>query len=165
MFASIRPKYTTGSVAATIAREQRAADEGLAAFYKAVPSEHRLKQVARWFDYAGPEVEPFEAYVRWGVVRVVLATVNNLDERTGCGRMRLIMTALESYYPVVDVECVGNHHLTKWLHRRGYRPVLEVGLTVHPYPCNYRMRVGQEVQPEVYHGNTLEEELSKRKST
>lgn len=76
--------------------------------------------VSAWMFYAGSEVAPFEAYMRWARDGsfVTLATIAAEDQRRG--RMPVIMDALEGMAPEVRVESVANPHLSRWLHRRGY---------------------------------------------
>jgi hypothetical protein len=83
--------------------------------------ENRL--VSAWMQYHGPETAPFEVYMRWGHYRVILSNINAADGKMGEGRMPTVVGALESLYPIVDVESVINPRLAKWLHRRGYRPL------------------------------------------
>ena len=95
-------------------------------------------RVSAWMLYAGSEVAPFEAYMRWARdgSDVVLATIAAEDQRRG--RMSVIMDALEAMAPKVIVESVGNPHLARFLIRRGYRMTIPPGsLVFEGYPGDY----------------------------
>lgn len=152
-----RGVHRVGTVLQAMQAEKRHADKAHEYWAAYSGPARETKLVSNGMEYYGPETSPFEAYIRWGRHRVILASICHLDERTGCGRMAIIMGALERLCGVVDVECVGNPHLARWLYRNGYRAILEPGQPHEAYPTNYRKRDGI-TPPECYYGNTLDEE-------
>lgn len=128
--------YRVGTVAQAMEREcARVLREGPKL---ALPSDRAMCTRSAHMEYRGKEIPRFSAYMRWAVSgdRAVISSISAPSERRG--RMPVIMAALETLFPTVDVENVVNPHLQAWLHRRGYRPIHN-GQGPAPWPSTFRM--------------------------